>query len=410
MAFINQPSKVVYVAADGQDEFDFGFKFFENEDIYVFLTPVGQTPDDETDVLDPNQYNVTPVGANIGGSITLSVAATAGDIIVILRILPITRLYEYVSRGDFYAQVVNEDQDYQTYLLQDLDNLKDLYIRLPIAGGGSEITLPAPLAAAYLRWNDAGTDLINDTEPPAWRDETLTFRNEAEGFKDQAAASAGSAAGSAGTATSEANRSKDEADRAEGIADGLTPAANIEIARIVAEGDTQEARVIVVGDTQEARVIAAGDIAVLAKDQSWEWSSAPVDQPVDDGVNPVGFSAYHWSQMAGAAAIGLTYKGTWDPTSGSYPDGLPNEPGDLYVVNVEGNFDGIDWFVGDWLIRNVDNLAWDRFPNVVNWNAILDVPQNVQNAITDTELQAGLDTKPTGSWSFDGSILDITIP
>lgn len=48
---------------------------------------------------------------------------------------------------------------------------------------------------------------------------------------------------------------------------------------------------------------AAAAQAETARDFAFEWSSAPEDTPVDDGTNQ-GFSAFHWSEKAKAAASG----------------------------------------------------------------------------------------------------------
>lgn len=47
----------------------------------------------------------------------------------------------------------------------------------------------------------------------------------------------------------------------------------------------------------------AKEDAETARDFAALWASAPVDETVDDGVNPPGNSAYHWSQVALGAAI-----------------------------------------------------------------------------------------------------------
>lgn len=56
----------------------------------------------------------------------------------------------------------------------------------------------------------------------------------------------------------------------------------------------------------------------------------------------------------------LVFKGYWKPSSGSYPaDGTVT--GDFYIVEEEGDFDGIHWNVNDWLIW--DGTKWTRSEN-----------------------------------------------
>lgn len=60
---------------------------------------------------------------------------------------------------------------------------------------------------------------------------------------------------------------------------------------------------------------------------------------------------------------GVTYKGVWDASSGTAPNGSPLN-GWYYKVSVAGttNVDGNDeWSVGDWIIYN--GTAWDRIQN-----------------------------------------------
>ena len=56
----------------------------------------------------------------------------------------------------------------------------------------------------------------------------------------------------------------------------------------------------------------------------------------------------------------LVFKGYWKPSSGSYPaDGTV--AGDFYIVEEEGDFDGIHWNINDWLIW--DGTKWTHSEN-----------------------------------------------
>ena len=421
MSFINQPSRVIYIAEAGQTEFDFGFKWFEETDINVYLTPAGQVPNDETDKLDPLQYSITPVGANIGGKITLNTGATLDDTIVIDREIPVDRLIEYVTNGDFLATVVNEDQDYQSYILQDFFSLSKQFIKLPTAGIEHDIKLFPPFPEAYLRWNEAGDGVIPDTEPSSWRTETEELRNETEAFRNETETFRNEAESAKNEATNQANRAESEADRAQGISDAIVPVGDAQVARVIAEGDTQEARVTSEGDTQVARVTAEGDTQVArvisegdakihdAQLEAWNaeaeamtadsYANQPEDVLVDEYTSngdgtftatpiPNTYSSLHWSLKSGQSASGLNFQGAWDASSGSYPTtkppegtGSPLEPGDLFVVEVAGNIEGTDWFIRDWMVRNVTNDGWYRVPQTVDWGAIINIPDNVNFAL-----------------------------
>ncbi|HHT9129523.1 MAG TPA: hypothetical protein ACFYEC_01495 [Candidatus Brocadiaceae bacterium] len=93
--------------------FAFTFPIFALTDIVVYQTPVGQAPNDVTQVLTYNvDYTVTNnIAPAVGGTITLTIGAPAGDIITIVRDLPDNRLNNYVDGGLFQATDVNTDFD-----------------------------------------------------------------------------------------------------------------------------------------------------------------------------------------------------------------------------------------------------------------------------------------------------------
>ncbi len=117
---------------------------------------------------------------------------------------------------------------------------------------------------------------------------------------------------------------------------------------------------------------------------------------------PNTYSSFHWSIMSAMYALGLSFQDTWDATTGVYPTtrppegtGLPLEAGDLFIVDVAGTIDSTQYYIGDWMVLN-SSLVWTRIAKIVDWNSIQDIPNNVINAITDVELQAGLGASPRG--------------
>ncbi len=166
MGFNSTEPRVEYTASIGQDIFTFLFKIYTETDIQVYQTPAGQEPDDTADLLAyPTDYSVTVDGDN-GGHITLTTPATGADALTLLRVLPQTRDVEYQTNGDLLAVTLNSDQDYQTYLIADGTTGNSRYLTLPQNSQGMDPGLPAPSSDAYLRWDAAGTKLINDTTIP----------------------------------------------------------------------------------------------------------------------------------------------------------------------------------------------------------------------------------------------------
>lgn len=369
--FINEPSIVSYVVAGGVTQFTFKFKWFDETDINVYRVPVGEDPDDELHKLSPSDYVITSNASKVGGTVEVTIALTDGDIITIARVLPVTRTTDFAKRGNFSALGINTDQDYQSYLLLDLASYSNLFVRLPISGGdtGEPIRLPSPLSEAYIRWNLAGDALENDTEAPTWRVETEVFRDETEVFRDEALVSATDAQLEAWNSEAEALTADSFANQSE----------DVEVDRYTSDGDGS-------------------------------FTATPI---------PNTFSALHWSLKSGQSAIGLTFQDTWDASGGVYPTtrppegaGDPLEAGDLFIVDVGGNISGIDWFIADWMIRNVTNDGWVRVPQVVDWSAVINVPIGVTNGqvpIGGSIPYKGLVANIPPNWEIDLDMVDMFI-
>lgn len=112
-------ARVQYTAAGGQTLFTYPFLIFEKEDLQVFLTPVGQIPNPQTDkIFVDTDYTVTGVGLQDGGDVVLVVPATAGDIITIERDIAASQLIDLTTGGDFKATTINFVHDKATLLIQ----------------------------------------------------------------------------------------------------------------------------------------------------------------------------------------------------------------------------------------------------------------------------------------------------
>jgi hypothetical protein len=59
---------------------------------------------------------------------------------------------------------------------------------------------------------------------------------------------------------------------------------------------------------------------------------------------------------------GLAYKGTFDASAAIDPGGSP-EAGDYYIINVAGTINTVSFSVGDWIVYNADELAWQKISN-----------------------------------------------
>ncbi len=256
MSFNPSPPLAEYTATAGQTVFPFVFKIYQASDIEVYLTLSGDTPNDDDDILTlTTDYTIT-IDGDEGGVITLVSGAAIGDSVTLIRNLPTTRNVEFQQNGDLLASTLNEDQDYQAYLISDNALQLTKVLKFPISAQGLDGTLPGPSPENYIRWNSAGDALENDLTAPGFVTETEAFKDEAEGYKNDASQSAIDATtngaiqvglaedqvtlattqvglaedqvvlatAQTGLATTQANRAEDEADRAELYAGALDPA------------------------------------------------------------------------------------------------------------------------------------------------------------------------------------------
>jgi len=194
MAFNSNVGRQSFTSSGGQTDFDFNFKIYDEEDIKVYLTPVGQDPDDTTDILTYGSDYTVSIDGDDGGTITLVSGATLDDTLVLARDLDKTRDVSYVKNGDLKAATLNEDQDYQTYLIIDGFRSLERALVLPTTDVTMGTELPSTQQGQYLRVKSDGTGF-----------EYVDIDTEVSESQAAAAASAASAVESANSATSSAN-------------------------------------------------------------------------------------------------------------------------------------------------------------------------------------------------------------
>jgi len=156
--------RVQYTATAAQAVFAYPFAIFKDADLKVYLTPAGNEADDTADIVVlTTDYTVSGAGTTSGGNVTLLAAATAGDIITIIRDLPIERTIDYQNLGDLSSETFNDDLDKIIMMMQ--QNERELETRtLKLLRTDSKVTnlnLPFPEPATALGWNTAGTAIEN---------------------------------------------------------------------------------------------------------------------------------------------------------------------------------------------------------------------------------------------------------
>ena len=167
MSYNSNPSRQEYiVSAITTLDYFFNFHIFDETEITVWKVPDGEIADDITHKLTLNiDYTVT-INNDLGGNITLTNTPTINDSLVLQRTLQVDRVTDYVSNGGIYANDINTDQNYQTYLIADGLTKGETHLKMGEAVTGVSTLVPSPIPNGYFRWNDDGSALVNDTTYP----------------------------------------------------------------------------------------------------------------------------------------------------------------------------------------------------------------------------------------------------
>ena len=155
MTVSNTTSRNQYTATSGQTVFPYTFEIFDKDDVAVLKN--GALLSEGTD------YTVSGVGNDSGGNITLTIGATAGDILTIYRDMAYQRLTDYQNSGDFLAQEVNDDFDRLWLAIQQQNVDSSRAVVKPITDSASnDMTLPSAVdrANSYLTFDATGAPSV----------------------------------------------------------------------------------------------------------------------------------------------------------------------------------------------------------------------------------------------------------
>ena len=136
MTVADNTSRNQYTATSGQTVFAYTFEIVDKDDIVVLKN--GTTLSEGTD------YTVSNVGNDSGGNVTLTVGATASDVLTLYRDMPYSRTQNYTNSGDFLASEVNSDFDRLWLALQQNGGDLDRVLIAPNTDPTSiDMTIPA---------------------------------------------------------------------------------------------------------------------------------------------------------------------------------------------------------------------------------------------------------------------------
>lgn len=118
IAINSNPERDQYQAAGGQTVFNFSFPIFDETYIKVYQRAASAAPNDANDILTLGvDYTVTGVGEEAGGFITLTVGATANDIVTLVGEEPIDRESVFTDYNPFTV-ALNQQLNEQTVMAQ----------------------------------------------------------------------------------------------------------------------------------------------------------------------------------------------------------------------------------------------------------------------------------------------------
>lgn len=185
-----------YVADGQQAAFPFPFPVLKAGDLEVFVGGARQTAG----------YTVVGLGESSGGAVTFAVPPAATAVVTLRRRLTIERLSDFQEGGAFRAKVINDEFDFQTMALQELETDLRRAARLdPTAPDALDVTLPPALAGKAIGWSDDGLRLVNDPSDFTATVATVQqWAEDADGALQQASEAAGAAADGAATASARA--------------------------------------------------------------------------------------------------------------------------------------------------------------------------------------------------------------
>lgn len=124
---------VRYVAPGTQMTFEYPFPIFASEDLKVFFDSTPQYAG----------YDIAGDGKTSGGTVTFDVAPAAGVIITLERRVPLERVTDFLEGGDFSAQAINNELDYLTASVQQVNRDLSPMIRYSDHETPSETVLPS---------------------------------------------------------------------------------------------------------------------------------------------------------------------------------------------------------------------------------------------------------------------------
>jgi hypothetical protein len=205
----------VFATGNGSTtDFSFGFKYFSSDEVKVYKDGVLQT----------SGYTVTAATSGDGGTVTFTTAPAASVEVLITRLLDLTQETRIPSVDRLSRGTLENAYDKSVMLAQQIDEIVDRSVKIPVDVETFDPTLPSTLTARRaIMVNDAGDGLELSTYDP---DDAETSATAAAASATAAASSATSAASSASSASTSASAASTSATAAAASATAAAASAS----------------------------------------------------------------------------------------------------------------------------------------------------------------------------------------
>tara|TARA_R110000787_G_scaffold63679_11_gene144189 strand:- start:290534 stop:292159 length:1626 start_codon:yes stop_codon:yes gene_type:complete len=129
--------RVSYTADAVTTAFTYPFPIFKETDLSVYVDGTLQGLGSD--------YTVSGAGASAGGSTNFASAPSAGALVAIVRQLSVKRTSDFQSSGEFRANVINDELDFLTAALQQVDDKVSRTVHLSASDASSSLVLPTSI-------------------------------------------------------------------------------------------------------------------------------------------------------------------------------------------------------------------------------------------------------------------------
>ena len=147
--------RIQYLADGTQTVFTYPFPIFKAADMAVYLG----------NALQIRGVTIAGAGQSRGGTVTFSTAPAQGVVVTLRRKLKIARTTDFQQSGAFRAKVLNDELDYQTAAIQQVNEALSRTLRRAFTSTSNvALILPEPKADTLLGWNTRADALENKAQ------------------------------------------------------------------------------------------------------------------------------------------------------------------------------------------------------------------------------------------------------